>query len=247
METWLDPHVSNNEVFPNNYCVYRADRKFSEVGMCKGGGSLIAVNNTNFKSTEIDLSYLGDIKKVDIVGCKIFASTCTHINVFCLYVPPNISVIEFELIFNLFGQFIASLNDRNKVFIVGDFNITKFNDLDYNNSKVSNIVNFMSLSTLIQCNNISNINNRLLDLCFIWELNVQVTRDYCPILQIDLHHPVLNFEVDIMHYKTTIFPFNSSNNSFNFKKANFTALYKEMSEVDWSFLRDINNNINDIC
>ena len=40
-ETWLDPIITNNQVFPPNYTVRRKDRENS-----KGGGVLIAVKNT---------------------------------------------------------------------------------------------------------------------------------------------------------------------------------------------------------
>ncbi len=40
-ETWLDPPITNNQVFPSSYTVWWKDRANGQ-----GGGVLIAVNNT---------------------------------------------------------------------------------------------------------------------------------------------------------------------------------------------------------
>ena len=46
-ETWLDPTITNNQVFPPNYTVWRKDRENA-----KGGGVLIAVENTCLSSDD---------------------------------------------------------------------------------------------------------------------------------------------------------------------------------------------------
>jgi hypothetical protein len=40
-ETWLDPTITNRQIFPPNYNIYRKDRK----GNKTGGGVLIAIND----------------------------------------------------------------------------------------------------------------------------------------------------------------------------------------------------------
>ncbi|KAK3085883.1 hypothetical protein FSP39_009995 [Pinctada imbricata] len=68
-ETWLEPEIKNNEVFPSTYKVYRRDRKGKQ-----GGSVLIAVKD-NFISVEVeDLSPDDKCEmiwaKVEIVGCR---------------------------------------------------------------------------------------------------------------------------------------------------------------------------------
>lgn len=48
-KAWLTSSILNSEIVPSDYCVLRADRNLSEVGLTKGGGSLIAVNIKMFK------------------------------------------------------------------------------------------------------------------------------------------------------------------------------------------------------
>ena len=47
-ETWLDPTVTNSQIFPPNYNIYRKDRK----GNKTGGGVLIAMND-KYLSSEV--------------------------------------------------------------------------------------------------------------------------------------------------------------------------------------------------
>ena len=47
-ETWLDPSIKDCEVFPNEYKLYRKDRKGRQ-----GGGVLVAVH-TNYISDEVE-------------------------------------------------------------------------------------------------------------------------------------------------------------------------------------------------
>ncbi|KAK3084814.1 hypothetical protein FSP39_019487 [Pinctada imbricata] len=68
-ETWLEPEIKNNEIFPNEYKIYRRDRKEKQ-----GGGVLIAVKD-HFISDEVeDLSPDDRCEmiwaKIEIVGCK---------------------------------------------------------------------------------------------------------------------------------------------------------------------------------
>ncbi|CAH2004206.1 unnamed protein product [Acanthoscelides obtectus] len=53
-ETWLDADINDCEVFPNNYSVYRSDRKFSALNLRKGGGVAVAVRS-EYKSSAIDI------------------------------------------------------------------------------------------------------------------------------------------------------------------------------------------------
>ncbi|CAC5409269.1 unnamed protein product [Mytilus coruscus] len=55
-ETWLDQSITNSQIFPQEYNIYRKDRK----GNKTGGGVLIAINNKYLSSEvpELDTDYL---------------------------------------------------------------------------------------------------------------------------------------------------------------------------------------------
>ena len=72
-ETWLDPRITNNQVLPPNYTVWRKDRENS-----KGGGVLIAVKNTFLSSDVPELQTTCDSceiiwVKINIVNCKTYS------------------------------------------------------------------------------------------------------------------------------------------------------------------------------
>jgi hypothetical protein len=68
-EIWLKPNIHNNEVFPENYNIYRKDRIDQE-----GGGALLAIKK-DFISDEVDDMHVDENTemlwaKIEIVGSK---------------------------------------------------------------------------------------------------------------------------------------------------------------------------------
>lgn len=97
-ETWLSDKVSNNELFPDNYVIFRVDRNLSKTNKSTGGGVLLAVREF-FKVEEIHLDCKIDC--VDLVCVKINSNNCfyTSLYVLVIYCPPSISGETFEIIF----------------------------------------------------------------------------------------------------------------------------------------------------
>jgi hypothetical protein len=62
-ETWLSNDITDDELFCNSYTVYRSDRNFSSLGVKKGGGVLIAVNN-KFSSNRLNPAALSFYAKL---------------------------------------------------------------------------------------------------------------------------------------------------------------------------------------
>ena len=99
-ETWLTNDISTSEIFSNNYLVFRKDRNLQEHGVTRGGGVLLAVN-AHFHVTHLDLSFLTqEIPQIDIVGVKLISQ---NVFIFVLYIPPSISLYDFELFFEIFN------------------------------------------------------------------------------------------------------------------------------------------------
>jgi hypothetical protein len=61
-ETWLDPTITNSQIFTPNYNIYRKDRK----GTKTGGGVLIAINDKYLSSEIPELD-----TDCEIIWCKI--------------------------------------------------------------------------------------------------------------------------------------------------------------------------------
>lgn len=180
---------------------------------------------------------------MDIAACKVESSSiCFYI--FCIYIPPDISSLDFEHFLNQFEQLICNFD---RLIIFGDFNVPDFLEANLNSAKFNAINNFMSMAGLKQCNNIVNINGRMLDLCFCRNVDiVTISEDSQPLVNVDIHHPALNVVVKISKTKANNFPLSDNAKLYNFKKANFQGLYNEMCLVDWSFLSSI-EDVNSCC
>jgi len=110
-ETWLDPTITDNQVFPPNYRLWRNDRKSGT-----GGGVLIAIKNTLLSTDIPELQTDCEIiwAKIQLVGAKTL--------LICCYYQPKTSD-EHSL-----HEFQESLNRASSpkdsiLLIGGDFNL----------------------------------------------------------------------------------------------------------------------------
>nr|CAH7725950.1 unnamed protein product [Callosobruchus chinensis] len=131
---------------------------------------------------------------------------------------------------------------------MGDFNVTNYVLHDYSDSRCCSLGNFIDFTNLLQCNNILNSTNRLLDLVLATDdLKCEVTREFSPIISNeDLHHPSLNIQLNMQSPETNSLPCNLNYHTYNFKKAFFLGLYNALTYIDWSFLYEF-NDINEMC
>ena len=79
-ESWLSADISDAEVFPQNYIVYRKDRNNK-----KGGGVFICVRD-NITSYKEDWNSSGNC---EAVWCRIVDKYQKHYLVGCFYDPPS--------------------------------------------------------------------------------------------------------------------------------------------------------------
>ena len=162
-ETWLHEDVANSELFPDNYCIFRCDRKYKHLGVVRGGGVLIAINN-KFSCCTVDVSNITNaIPSIDFVGIEIFLSNYLHFFIFTVYIPPSVSITDYVDFFDL----VSSLDQihNNLVLFVGDFNTPKFGS-ELNNNFSHCLNNFVSFCGFCQYNHILNNYDSLLDLIF---------------------------------------------------------------------------------
>lgn len=200
---------------------------------------MLAVKN-HLKFETLELTSFSDlIPLIDIVGCKLILKLSV-VYLLVVYVPPSVSYDIFEMFLDRF-MLLDTINDK-KIIVVGDFNIPHFNT-DPNESKSKLMNNFIEILNLHQYNNIKNVNNRTLDLV-LSNISCDVTRNFEPFVEEDVHHPTLTFDFRVSEQHNKSFPVIDSR-SFNFKKANFPLMYELISNMDWSYIQEF-RNVNDL-
>jgi exonuclease III len=114
-ETWLDPTITNSQIFPPNYNIYRKDRK----GTKTGGGVLIAINDKYLSSEIPELD-----TDCEIIWCKIQQKGNKDLYI-CSYYNPKMSDSESMTEFETSVQRAAANNPC--LLIGGDFNLPGWN------------------------------------------------------------------------------------------------------------------------
>lgn len=242
-ETWLDNSIFSSELFSDNYNVYRADRNYQAMNCSRGGGVLLAINKC-WSSSQVIINtndYFLHLQSIDILIVKI-STKCSQLYIILIYVPPNTSNNDFELLF----ESLESLEFmyENDILLLGDFNITSYISHvlhSTSSTQVSLLENFLQIFDLTQYNKVLNGHDRILDL-IISNGKCSVSRCLDPLLNEDTHHPALSFEctLDLNPGRKNNFQ-KCFHNSYNFRKANFPVLYRSISNIDWNFLEVFEN------
>lgn len=125
------------------------------------------------------------------------------------------------------------------MFISCDFNAPHIPAFDHYDTKSYTIMNFRHLLDLSRFSCIKNHQNRLLDL-FISNFECEIAHDDCPLVVEDNYHPALNI---ILRISLRTAQVQVSEKVYNFKRANFPALYQDILDADWNVLCDSNKVI----
>nr|CAI5827432.1 unnamed protein product [Callosobruchus analis] len=242
-EIQLD-RISYERAMKAEHLFVGSDRNFSAIGLKRGGGVAVAVRN-DFKSSSVDLgacpSFNNINPKIDILVIKI-AIQYSNIYVISLYIPPQISVSDYET----FVEAIQSLDvlHGSSIFIVGDFNVTSYAaylDSNISNGFTNSLNALAGFFNAEQYNYVHNENGNLLDLVFSNAICfVEHATD--PLVYEDIHHPALivtakNLPVD----KKNDVLYSNFVGNYNFRKANFQLLYEMIMNVNWANLESMTN------
>ncbi len=187
------------------------------------------------------MSTFKDFFLCDIIGCKLFCQE-GNLHIFVVYIPPDLSVTDFVLFIECFESYAIELSN---IFLIGDFNSPSFSS-NKNDTKSSSLRNMASLLNLTQLNSIPNSDGRLLDLVFSTSTHCTVSRDLCPLIAEDMHHPALNINLQLKKVSYINFAACNMAKLYNFKKANFLLLYQDIFNADWSYLYRI-TDVNQAC
>ena len=110
-ETWLSDQISDGEILPSNFVLYRKDRP------SRGGGVLIAVQESMYSTL------ISSPRDLEVVSVRLGLDN--HFVICCVYVPPDSSVLYFSSLVNHLTEIVSSFT---KCIIVGDFNLP---DIDW--------------------------------------------------------------------------------------------------------------------
>ena len=229
-ESWLSSSVANSEVASVTRNVYRADRRTKK----RGGGVLIAIL-ASIPQEVIDLICVNNIStEIDTVGIKIYINNSPLV-IIVVYIPPN---VPQSLLLEYLDVLTLQLVNYDKVIILGDFNVPEFIDSRNGNNKLRALHNCFKTLNMLQINNVLNEQSRILDLVAAnSSLTVTATLDNAPILNIDRLHPPLNIFVQFKNVKQVNFLSRDSGVSFDYRRADFPALYDAFIRSNWSFTR----------
>jgi hypothetical protein len=233
-ETWLSDCVYSSELVDHDlFSLFRCDRNFATLGLSRGGGVLLLARNT-LSVEMVDVSAIRkSVPSLDVVCCKVMLKSLTNIHVFVLYFHPFLTTSDFlpaleclDLIFSSFSS---------KVLLVGDFNAPGFGCIGggVSDSKWSAVTNFLSILNLSQRNVVYNDLGRLLDL-LVADFNCEGHHDFLPMLIESRHHPDLFCSCTIELAKSFTACQMADVAAYNFRKADFVGLYRELMGVDWS-------------
>lgn len=237
-ETWLISSILNTEIFPNNYCVFRADRELEFTGKTRGGGALIAVN-TNFKTTPV-FTYTQEFEfilvKIQIKHRSYFVGV--------VYIAPNSNLEIYSSFFEMVESLISPGNEK-PICILGDFNIREVNEnLTNSTPSLIQLKNFMNIMNLKSINRIENKFGNTLDLILVSENEtLRVFREFHPLLPEDDYHPSLCVTIQGTREHQKLGR-EQGNRYRNYNRANFKLLYESLEKCNWSIL-ETKENVNE--
>ena len=239
-ETWLKKSIHDGEIFDNNlYDIYRKDRsklshpvdennpgKYRE----NGGGVLIAVrSDLEVTHKRISLQNGAEILAIEI---SIGESKC----VFCTcYRVGNLGISNHKIIRESIYRFYKSKKPK-KIFIIGDFNLSSIVwSSDCQTEHTDSIENsffetFHEFGLVQHISGATHIKGKTLDILLsshsnlikdikVLEHNSVCKSDHLPI--------VFEIKTKVRRKKPT------KRKSYNFKRANWEALNRDFSRVDW--------------
>lgn len=252
-ETWLDDSIHDNELFNNNYVIFRRDRYTTSLSgkPGPGGGVLIAVSKT-LQAKRID-HFESDLEDLWVSVTLSGDNVLRAVLICAVYLPPPVTLNTLNKSFNS----ISAVLDSNacQSVILGDFNLgfvqwakDPMGQLIPSNCSSSlglSLVDFMSMNDLSQYNHVNNVNNRILDLVLSNFNGLSVAHNYDILSKLDVHHPALDIELHLncpMVLKSKQFA------THNFKKADYMQVNSMLSGVDWlselSLVEDVNFMVN---
>ena len=217
-ETWLSDHISDGEILPNGFVLYRKDRPK------RGGGVLISVKSCVPSSS---VPSPPDLEVISVeVGIK-------HDFVLCsVYIPPDSPACLISSLV-LYLKSLVSL--YNRCIFVGDFNLP---DINWSCLTGSSLSSNIFCEFVFDCNltqhvsQPTHIKGNILDLVLTSPaVTTQNTSVNPKPLSTFSDHFIIYFDISCCTLSTNC---NKPSYVFNFSKANFSDLCSFLLDFDFS-------------
>ncbi|CAH4030604.1 unnamed protein product [Pieris brassicae] len=243
-ETWLVSSICTYEFIDRRYTVYRRDR----IPMDGGGGVLIAVKNT-IKSVRMQAWETSCEDIWVLLDIEAPHSNVKRVGICCPYFPyPTKDILECFC-----ANATNVIQSLDAVVIAGDFNLpyiswSRDENLDtvlptnYEYPLGYALVDFVNLNNLKQLNYVKNFNNRTLDLVFTNVANATLETPVDLLSKLDAHHPQLFVVLDL----TVAFLPKLQHIAFNFYRADYSMIFKELRGIDWRLVFSVTNSIEEM-
>lgn len=241
-ETGCNESIHDAEIVPPGYQIIRCDRTD---GRKHGGAFFVATHRFELRRIELPSDVNINIRMFEIVGVAVYLKNKFLFLCCVIYIPPSSPETEYMILFSIIENWCAKYQS---VIIIGDFNLYSSNE---------NVVNyfecFLAFCEIVQMNKVPNCNDRQLDLVLCssnMRTRVEVRAADEELVPVDAHHPPLALRLSRAACAgagpALARPRASSHSqrhelspSYNFAKADFSALYALVSNVDWSPLYDM--------
>ncbi len=222
-ETWLNSNVSNTEILPNGYNIYRTDRPLGQTG----GGVLIAVKHGIFISCN-------KVSSLSSANVEVVAIECTLPNhakwlLVCGYRPPDSNdMSDFRsLADKLFPGY-------DKIIIAGDFNLPNiyWADSSYTlaGSLSQNFCDILDDYFMSQLCLVPTRESNILDLIITNQPEMVTLTEICSPTDLGMSsdHNIIQFHFS--YGCNTIHP--NKRLIYNYRQANFEGLRKRLTDMN---------------
>ncbi|CAB3987353.1 Hypothetical predicted protein [Paramuricea clavata] len=235
-ESWLTSDISDSELLPWNYDIFRCDRK--SLTISRGGGVLLA-SRSNLRCSPVVFTKNNNI---ELSAIEINTRSSGKILVAVVYRPPCAHT-------NWIYDIVESLNEctYSKVILLGDFNLPTITWLDgsgFCDSSDSASFTFcqcLSDNNLFQLIDSPTRLNNCVDLLLtnICEHVINISVSECESIGVPSYHKALTFDLNF----TARTPNDNRQESFNLKKANFEGLRTALRNDPLENYLDTDNDV----
>ena len=239
-ETWLNDSFTNQEIFGNDWLVYRNDRDYQNLNVNRGGGVLIAIHKSiPSEGLEIIHSNLFEIVFVKIKSK--FKNICLG----SVYIPPNSVEEIYSEALHLINDINLTLDENDDIFVFGDFNRPNLSFIIIEEDQclypmeLSTNIDFMLIDTfygndMVQILNIKNDLGHYLDLIFT---NVKENVTLSEVTETErffnntLHHKAMSVSYNVLFNHCVLI--NDDEFYLDFKNANYASINNYILSFDW--------------
>ena len=229
-ETWMNNSHFDAEFFDTRYGVLRQDRNLNKTGKVRGRGVLIATLK------DLNMCLLDSCDEgYECVIAKI-TSGPNVIYICVVYLAPN---SDIDLYSNFFNRVETHCQQGSTILLTGDFNLPEIEGIDFDfasaSSKCQLLWNFLSYYDIKSLNHVVNNHKRTLDLVLSNIDDTTINRAVHPLISEDIHHPALIITITIPKCKKN--KTKSNVTGYNFNRADFEKLYRDLAEANWDSLK----------